>query len=112
MIRKNKCTDTYTHKHKQQKPHTRVYTDATWGLNRLPGASDINERNVRARARDRRPVADAEACTATVASSDVRVCIRRVWLVDRRVEGGWGGKFCRASAIYRVSRAELIAIVL
>jgi len=86
-----------------------VYTDATWGLNRLPGASDINERNVRARARDRRPVADAEACTATVASSDVRVCIRRVWLVDRRADGGWGWKFCRrASAIYRVSRAKLL----
>lgn len=97
----------------RRKSHTRGSTGATWGLNRLPGASDINERNVRAHTRDRRPVADAEACTATatVASSDVRVCIRRVWLNGWRAGGG-GCKFCRrASAIYRVSRAELIWLV-
>jgi len=99
------------HTSTRRKSHTRVSTGATWVLNRLPGAS---ERNVRARTRDRRPVADAEACTATatVASSDVRVCIRRVWLSGRRAGGG-GCKFCRrASAIYRVSRAELIWLVL
>lgn len=58
-----------------------THTRTTWGLKRSPVASD-NERTYEAHARERRPVADAEACTATVASSTVSASVRVCYRVE------------------------------